>query len=117
MTGSMRMRVVKRRGCIRDSRTRWQPPMLWPTPMMGCVIWRRKWLIMRNRSRGWSFQEAATIVRQRLEYDACMQWILTVISEVTFVQDSTLALVCNVCDPYSADLDAFRLESLVKFVP
>ena len=43
--------------------------MLWPTPMMGCVIWRRKWLIMRNRSRGWSFQEAVTIVRQRLEDD------------------------------------------------
>jgi hypothetical protein len=52
----------------------------------------------------------------RLTYLA-RQWILTVVSELSFVQDSTLALVCNVCNPYATNIDAFRLESLMQFVP
>jgi len=62
MTGSMRTRVVKSRGWMKDRDARQDAPKEWATPMRGGG--GRRWLMTARRSRVQSCQPA---VRERFE--------------------------------------------------
>ena len=79
---------------------------------MGCVISRRKWLIIKKRSRGWSPHDATALSVTVLEHRdiSCK---LTVIAQFVLVQHSASTLMRDIRDPDAADSDVLRLELLI----
>lgn len=79
---------------------------------MGCVISRRKWFIIKKRSRGWSPHDATALSVTMLEHRD-ISGKLTIIAQFVFVQHSAGALMRDIRDPDAADSDVLRLELLV----